>query len=135
QQSLVCATWRWLGSAHLGVRTTADAELTRATGGLEKENELMSKVIILEFPGVTAEQYQAVNKLLGVDYATGEGDWPEPLESHTAALGDAGLVVVEVWESQEAQAGFMARLGPALAEVGLAPPTPVGRLSPPGRHH
>jgi hypothetical protein len=95
----------------------------------------MSKVIILEFPGVTAEQYQAVNKLLGVDPATGEGDWPEPMESHTAALGDAGLVVVEVWESQEAQAGFMARLGPALAEVGLPQPTRMEWLSLLGRHN
>jgi hypothetical protein len=100
-----------------------------------KENELMSKVLILEFPGVTAEQYQAVSKVLGVDPATGEGDWPEPMESHTAALGDAGLVVVEVWESQEAQAGFMARLGPALAEVGLPQPTRMEWLSLLARHN
>ena len=94
----------------------------------------MSDVIILEFPGVTAEQYQAVNKVLGID-ATGEGDWPEPLQSHTAAHGDTGLVVVEVWESQEAQAAFMARLGPALAEVGLPQPTRMEWLTLLARHN
>jgi hypothetical protein len=100
-----------------------------------EENELMSNVLILEFPGVTAEQYHAVNKVLGVDPATGEGDWPKPLEGHTAALGDAGLVVVEVWESQDAQGEFMARLGPALAEVGLPQPTRMEWLSLVGRHN
>jgi hypothetical protein len=82
----------------------------------------MSEVLILEFAGATAEQYLAVNKILGVDPATGEGDWPAPLQSHVASVGAAGLVVVEVWESQEAQAAFMARLGPALGEVGLPEP-------------
>jgi hypothetical protein len=44
--------------------------------------------------------------------------------------------VVEVWESQEAQAAFMARLGPALGEVGLPEParmqwqTLLGRYNP-----
>ena len=98
-----------------------------------EESELMSEVLILEFAGVTADQYLAVNKLLGVDVATGEGDWPEPLQSHTASLGDAGLVVVEVWESQDAQAAFMARLGPALGEVGLPQPTRMEWLSLLGR--
>ena len=83
----------------------------------------MSEVLILEFPGATADQYLAVNKVLGVDAETGSGDWPGPLHSHTASAGENGLVVVEVWESQEAQAGFMARLGPALAQVGLPQPS------------
>ncbi len=94
----------------------------------------MSEVIILEFAGVTEDQYLAVNKILGVDGGTGAGDWPAPLEAHTAALGDGGLVVVEVWESQDAQAAFMARLGPALAEVGLPEPTRMEWLSLVGRY-
>ena len=94
----------------------------------------MSEVLILEFAGVTADQYLAVNKVLGVDAATGGGDWPGPLESHTAALGDTSLVVVEVWESQGAQAEFMARLGPALAQVGLPEPTRMEWLSLLGRY-
>ena len=67
----------------------------------------MSEVIILEFAGVTPDQYKAVNKVLGVDAMTGEGDWPAPLQNHVAAVGEGGLVVVEVWESQDAQAAFM----------------------------
>jgi hypothetical protein len=89
----------------------------------------MSKVIILEFATTTADQYAAVNKVLGVNMETGEGDWPKPLESHVGAIGDSGLVVVEVWESEEAQAEFMGRLGPALAEVGVPEPTRVQWLS------
>jgi hypothetical protein len=95
----------------------------------------MSEVLILEFAGATADQYQAVNKILGVDATTGEGDWPAPLQSHVAATGPAGLSVVEVWESREQQAAFMARLGPALGEVGLPEPARMEWLSPVGLYH
>ena len=80
-------------------------------------------MLILEFPGVTSDQYLAVNEIFGVDIQTGGGDWPGPLQSHTASRGDNGLVVVEVWESREAQAEFMDRLGPALGQVGLPQPS------------
>ena len=83
----------------------------------------MSEVLILEFAGATADQYLAVNKVLGLDAKTGTGDRPGPLQSHTASLGDAGLGVVELRKSQAAQAEFMARLGPALGEVGLPQPS------------
>jgi hypothetical protein len=83
----------------------------------------MPDVLILEFADATADQYWAVNKLLGVDAVTGEGDWPAPLLTHIGSLGDAGLVVVEVWESQAEQAAFMDRLGPALAEAGVPQPS------------
>jgi hypothetical protein len=94
----------------------------------------MSKVIILEFPG-TADQYFAVNKILGIDYTTGEGDWPKPLESHIAAFGNGKLVVVEVWESEEAQHEFMSRLGPALGQVGVAEPSRMEWLDHLGHHN
>jgi len=89
----------------------------------------MAEVLILEFPGVTQDQYMAVNKALGIDVTTGAGVWPGPLQSHLAAQGDAGLVVVEVWDSQAAQGEFMQRLGPALAEVGLPEPSRMEWLS------
>jgi hypothetical protein len=95
----------------------------------------MAEALILEFAGVTADQYLAVNKVLGIDVATGAGDWPAPLISHTASLGDGGLVVVEIWESQAAQAEFMARLGPALGEVGLPQPSRMEWLSVLGHYH
>ena len=90
----------------------------------------MSEVFVLEFSGVTEDHYQAVNKILNVDQATGEGDWPEGLHSHVGAVGGDKLIVVEVWESQEAQAAFMqSRLGPALGEVGVPQPTRMEWLS------
>jgi hypothetical protein len=95
----------------------------------------MSEVLILEFAGATAEQYLAVNKLLGIDVDTGEGDWPAPLQTHLAGFGDAGLVVVEVWESQDAQAEFMGRLRPALGEAGVPQPSRMEWLSLLGRHN
>jgi hypothetical protein len=36
----------------------------------------MSDALILEFKGATADQYNAVNTILDIDSATGEGDWP-----------------------------------------------------------
>jgi hypothetical protein len=75
-----------------------------------------------------------VNKILGVDAATGEGDWPGPLLSHVGSFGDAGLVVVEVWESQADQATFMERLGPALAEAGVPQPSRTSWQSLVGRY-
>ena len=91
----------------------------------------MSDALILEFKGATADQYNAVNTILDIDSATGEGDWPAGLLSHTGAAGDGGdLVVFEVWDSQESQGAFMAsRLGPALGQAGVPEPTRVEWLS------
>lgn len=90
----------------------------------------MSEAIMLEFRGVTSEQYNAVNAILGIDPATGSGDWPPGLLSHTGANGGEQLVVFEVWESQQAQQDFMSsRLGPALGQVGLPEPTRIQWLS------
>jgi hypothetical protein len=95
----------------------------------------MPEVLLLEFPGATLEQYRAVNAALGVDSQTGEGDWPAPLLSHTAAVSDDGLLVVEVWESQDAQKAFMDRLGPALGTVGVPEPSRVEWRSHLGSYH
>ena len=91
----------------------------------------MSDALILEFKGVSADQYNAVNEILGIDPVTGDGDWPAGLLSHTGAGGAGGdLVVFEVWESQESQGAFMSsRLGPALGKVGLPEPSRVEWLS------
>lgn len=97
----------------------------------------MSEAIILEFKGVSADQYNEVNTVLGLDPATGGGDWPAGLLSHTGAAGDGGgLVVFEVWDSQESQGAFMAsRLGPALGKVGVPEPIRVEWMSLLGNYH
>jgi hypothetical protein len=76
--------------------------------------------LILEFEGVGLEQYMAVNKALGIDVTTGAGEWPEGLLFHSAGTRPGGLLVYEVWESQDAQGRFMnGRLGRALQEGGI----------------
>jgi hypothetical protein len=87
----------------------------------------MSEAIILEFSGVTPDQYSAVNAILGINMETGEGDWPAGMISHVGCEGaDGSALVFELWESQAAQHDFMAgRLGAALAQVGLPEPRRV----------
>jgi len=97
----------------------------------------MSDALFFEFTGVSANQYKEVNKILGLDPATGDGNWPFGLHSHTAAAGTGGgFIVFEVWESKEAQAAWMAsRLGPALVQTGIPEPKRVEWLSIVGRYN
>ena len=82
----------------------------------------MAELLILDFEGVDEADYLKVNEALGIDAQTGEGDWPPGLISHVAGASDTGHgYVVEVWESQAAQADFMnSRLGAALAAGGIS---------------
>lgn len=91
----------------------------------------MSEALLFEFAGVSQSDYEAVNALLGLDPATGSGDWPAGLLSHTGAAAPNGrFLVFELWDSQDSQAEFMAsRLGPALGEVRVPDPTRVEWLS------
>ena len=89
----------------------------------------MAELLILEFTGVAADQYGAVNDILGVDPSTGLGDWPPGMSSHTAGFDDGTLVVVELWDSQAAQGEFMhSRLGPALGQIGIGEPARMSWL-------
>ena len=84
----------------------------------------MSAFLMLRFRGVGVQDYHAVNERLGIDVATGSGDWPQGLVTHVAGIGDGGdLVVAEVWESRDAQMRFMqGRLGTALADAAVPEP-------------
>ncbi|HMK61987.1 MAG TPA: hypothetical protein VK386_00085 [Acidimicrobiales bacterium] len=81
----------------------------------------MPSQLILEFEGVTATEYEAVNAALGIDMETGQGDWPPGLQVHAAGLNEDGhLIVTEVWDTPEHQAKFMEdRLAAALAQGGI----------------
>jgi hypothetical protein len=97
----------------------------------------MSDALIFEFDaGVTVDDYNAVNASLGLDPATGSGDWPAGLVSHTGAVGANGrFTVFEVWESRESQEVWMtSRLGPALGQAGVAEPSRVEWLAVVGHH-
>jgi hypothetical protein len=97
----------------------------------------MAAGLLLEFDGVGREQYEAVNERLGIDPATGQGDWPDGLLSHAAGAKPGGWVVMEIWESQQAQEHFMEnRLGQALQEGGITDrPSRVEWLDLAAHHH
>jgi hypothetical protein len=83
----------------------------------------MAEGLILEFEGVGRKEYDAVNAQLGIDQATGKGDWPAGLLYHAGGAKDGGWVVFEVWESRAAQEQFMSgRLGKALQDGGITGP-------------
>jgi hypothetical protein len=96
----------------------------------------MSDALLYEFTGVSADDYNAVNALLGLDPATGGGDWPAGMLSHAGAAGaGGGFIVFEVWDSRESHEAWMAsRLGPALGQAGVAEPTRVEWLSVVGHY-
>jgi hypothetical protein len=86
----------------------------------------MAEAVTLRFTGIGQQEYDAVNRVLGIDPMSGQGDWPEGLLMHAAGYADDGaFVVMEVWSSQDAQGAFMQnRLGAALPAGGVtAAPT------------
>jgi hypothetical protein len=87
----------------------------------------MAEVLVLEFSAPNAVSiYNQVNKLLGWDGQPSREELPVGLITHVAGESGDKLVVVEVWESQAAQATFMeTRLGPAFAEANVPPPARI----------
>lgn len=98
----------------------------------------MPEALILEFETDTIDGrdlYERVNAALGIDPDTGEGDWPAGLISHIAGGKPGGWVVVEAWESKDAQAEFMnTRLGPALGQADAPTPSRIEWLTTPAHH-
>jgi hypothetical protein len=84
----------------------------------------MAQALILEFDGIGQAEYEAVNGRLGVEMGRSDGNWPAGLLFHAgAAKAGGGLIVYEIWESQDDQGRFMReRLGQALQERGVAGP-------------
>ena len=75
----------------------------------------MAIVMTMEAPGATPDQYDALNEALGiVDDETA----PDGLIMHVAGISEDGLVIVDVWESQEKLDAFFSSggLGQALEE-------------------
>ena len=97
----------------------------------------MAELLILEFEGVSEEDYRRVSAHLGIDVDTGKGDWPAGQITHLAALGEGGRAfVVESWTSREAQAEFMQnRLGAAMAQGGVTATPKVTWATLIGEHY
>jgi hypothetical protein len=78
----------------------------------------MSVLMVMEAPGATPEQYDRTNEIMGIH---GDGDAPDGLIQHVCAIDGDGIVIADVWESQEALDRFYEqRLGAALEESGVA---------------
>jgi hypothetical protein len=94
---------------------------------LRKRNEEISTAMeetpmaigmVMNFPGVTQEQYDAVLEQLNLG-----GRMPPGGISHAAGPIEGGWRVVDVWESQEAfDIFFRERLQQAMQNAGMPPP-------------
>jgi hypothetical protein len=79
-------------------------------------------VMMLELPGVTTDQYDQLNELMGIRSVEDE---PEGLISHVCAVVDGGLFICDVWRSQEEFEEFAgSQVGPAMQQLGATPGPP-----------
>jgi hypothetical protein len=77
----------------------------------------MAILMKMEAPGTTLEQYDRLNESMGIG---GDADAPDGLIQHIAAQGPNGVVVIDVWESEEKLNRFFEeKAGPALAAQGV----------------
>lgn len=83
----------------------------------------MAILMVLDAPGMSTETYDQINSSMGIH---GDEDAPAGLISHTCGVDDAGIVVADVWESEDALNRFFEdRLGAALAQAGAADSQPL----------
>jgi hypothetical protein len=87
----------------------------------------MAEVLVLEFAAPNAVRiYNDVNRLIGWETPPRPENFPPGMITHVAGESGEKLVVVEVWESQAAQADFMnTQLGPAFAKAEVPQPARV----------
>lgn len=82
----------------------------------------MAVTMFLELPRATTEQYDQLNESMGIH---GPEDEPDALISHVCAVVDDGLMIFDVWRSQEELDEFLQnRVGPAAQRAGVAPAQP-----------
>ena len=82
----------------------------------------MAIAVQMDFEGATLDQYDEVCKMMGL---TPKGPGPAETISHFATMTDAGLRVVDVWQTREAFDAFaQEKIGPFSGDVGIPnPPT------------
>lgn len=83
----------------------------------------MAIAILFEVLGGTQAQYDQVANVVLPD-----GRLPEGMQSHLASITETGVVVLEVWDSEEAARRFLeGPLGPELERAGIQPQAPSSR--------
>ena len=87
----------------------------------------MAVAFEMRFAGATLEQYDRVMELMGLD----QGDTqPEGALFHWVAPTDGGIVVVDVWETDEQFEQFSKeKIGPFTQQVGIPAPPVVTRYA------
>jgi hypothetical protein len=79
----------------------------------------MAVMMIGVVEGLDADTYDKINEELGLPDQV-----PDGLVSHTAAPADGGMMVVDVWESNDKFESFMQdQLMPAMGKAGYEPPS------------
>ncbi len=77
----------------------------------------MAVLMIMEVDGVTTDDYDQLNEVIGV---RSDEDAPDGLIQHAAGVDEDGrFIIVDLWESEEKLAAFFERLGPAMEQVGM----------------
>ncbi len=82
----------------------------------------MAVLVLGEMPGATIEQYERVNRGLGLDKPDARA--PEGLISHVAGEKDGTLYIVDAWESAEGFQHLMEQARPEIAKAGAPPVKP-----------
>jgi hypothetical protein len=80
----------------------------------------MAIVVVLDMPGMTIEQYDKADGLLA---AAGQRE-PAGRTSHVAAPSSDGMLVIDIWESEELFGAFGSVLVSILKECGIQPSEP-----------
>jgi len=86
----------------------------------------MAVAFKMKFEGATLEQYDRVMELMGLD----QGDTsPDGAIFHWVAATDDGIVVMDVWETDEQFNKFAEeQIGPYTQQVGIPAPPKVTRF-------
>jgi hypothetical protein len=79
-------------------------------------------LVLGEMPGATIEQYEQVNRGLGLDKPDARA--PEGLIWHVAGEKDGTLYIADAWESAEAFQRLMEQAAPEMAKAGAPPVEP-----------
>jgi len=75
----------------------------------------MAVAMLMHWPGMTSDQYDAVMARLGLDANPAAGG-----VLHVAAVTDDGVEVWDVWQTEQAFNGFLEqRLLPVIGELGI----------------